>query len=93
MDLVDDSPVPRANPPGVTAGELLRRWRSRLVSQQDEYGGDSLLAVTRELCGSDDARQPRFEPYRSQTEFTTELIERNALPTFSLRRVVGRDVL
>ena len=48
MDLVDDSPVSRANSPGITAGELLRRRRTRLVSQQNEHGSDSLLAVTRE---------------------------------------------
>lgn len=50
VDLVDDSPVPRVDAPGVTTGELLRRWRPRLVCQQDKYGTDSLLTVTRELA-------------------------------------------
>lgn len=50
MDLVDDSPVPRPNAPSVATGEFLRRWRPRLVSQQEEHGGDSRLTITRELA-------------------------------------------
>jgi len=49
VDLVDDAPVPCANPPSVTAGELLRCWRSRLLCEQDENGRDSLLGITRKL--------------------------------------------
>lgn len=64
VDLVDNSPVPCANPPGAPSNELSRRWRPRLVGQQDEYGGDSLLAFARELAdlttsGSRDSNRRR----------------------------------
>ncbi|KWR73171.1 hypothetical protein RN04_04800 [Arthrobacter sp. W1] len=50
VDLAEDSPVFLPNAPGVPASELLRCWRSRLVSEQGEHDDDPLLTVTQELA-------------------------------------------
>ncbi len=50
MDLAEDSPVFLPNAPGVPASELLRCWRSTLVSEQGEHDDDPLLTVTQELA-------------------------------------------
>lgn len=93
MDLVDSSPVPRQNTPGITSGELLRRRWTRSLSEREEHGDDPLLGVTRGLADLETRSRTRREPCRSQAKLTPGLLKRDASSTVSLRRITGNNVI
>ena len=48
MDFVNDAIVPDANPPGLSAGELLDAMGSRVIRQAADGADDSLLVRSRD---------------------------------------------
>ena len=91
VDLAEDSPVFLPNVPGVPASELLRCWRSRLVSEQGEHDDDPLLTVTQELADLA-SRVGSVAISAGHKPGAPELVERGAASSFDHCRILGRDV-
>lgn len=91
VDLAEDSPVFLPNAPGVPASELLRCWRSRLVSEQGEHDDDPLLTVTQELADLA-SRVGSVAISAGHKPGAPELVERGAASSFDHCRILGRDV-